>query len=101
MLQYVQHHFLSNKISPLPKQSSTNLCFKVNNLIGNVMFNRLQNFKEQGYILVSIMEREDAIEALKNVLKHFPQFDLSSGDYSKYRKQFECFFYKLAQVYLR
>lgn len=38
------------------------------------MFNKLQNFKEQGYILVSRLKREDAIKAMKNVLDYFLTF---------------------------
>ncbi|MBR5540885.1 MAG: hypothetical protein IKU64_00785 [Bacteroides sp.] len=63
------------------------------------MYNKLQNFKEQGYILVIRLNREDAIETLKSVLDYFPKFDSSTGDESCYRKQFECFFHKLEKAY--
>ena len=63
------------------------------------MFNKLQSFKEQGYILVTRLNREDAIKTLKEVLDYCPKFDSSAGDESSYRKQFECFFHKLEKVY--
>lgn len=63
------------------------------------MFNKLQNFKEQGYILVSRLERQDAINALKEVLGYFPKFDSSLGDDSSNRSQFERFFYELRREY--
>lgn len=63
------------------------------------MYNKLQDFKNQGYILVSRLNREDAINTLKGVLEYFPKFDSSAGDESSYRKQFECFFHKLAKEY--
>lgn len=63
------------------------------------MFNKLQNFKEQGYILVSRLKREDAIKAMKNVLDYFPNFYSNAGDESSYRRQFECFFHKLEKEY--
>ena len=59
------------------------------------MFNKLQNFKDQGYILVSKLKRDDAIKTLKTVLDYFPKFDLGNGDESSYRREFECFFHKL------
>ena len=58
------------------------------------MFNKLQSFKEQGYILVSRLERQDAINALKEVLAYYPQFDSNVGDDYSNRRQFECFFYE-------
>ena len=63
------------------------------------MFNKLQKFKEQGYILVTRINREDAIKVLKSVLNYFPKLDSSAGDESSYRKQFECFFHKLEKEY--
>jgi len=63
------------------------------------MFNKLQSFKEQGYILVSRLERQDAINALKEVLAYYPQFDSNVGDDYSNRRQFECFFYKLKQEF--
>ena len=33
------------------------------------MFNKLQNFKDQGYILVSKLKRDDAIKTLKKNIK--------------------------------
>ena len=63
------------------------------------MFNKLQNFKEQGYILVSRMKREDAIKTLRAVLDYFPKFDSKNGDDSSYRREFECFFHKLEKEY--
>ena len=63
------------------------------------MFNKLQKFKEQRYILVSILKREDAINTLGKVLAYFPMFDLRNGDEPSYRREFECFFHKLEKEY--
>lgn len=63
------------------------------------MFNKLQNFKDQGYILVSKLKRDDAIKTLKTVLDYFPKFDSRNGDESSYRREFECFFHKLEKEY--
>ena len=63
------------------------------------MYNKLQDFKNQGYILVTRINREYAIKVLKSVLVYFPKFESSAGDDSCYRKQFECFFHKLDKEY--
>ena len=63
------------------------------------MLYKLQDFKKQGYILVTKLNREDAIKALRSVLDYFPKFNLSVGDETSYRKQFECFYYKLEKEY--
>lgn len=63
------------------------------------MFNKLQDFKEQGYILVSRLSREDAIKTMEDILDYFPKFDFRNGDESSNRKQFECFFHKLEKEY--
>ena len=63
------------------------------------MFNKLQNFKDKGYILVSKLKRDDAIKTLKTVLDYFPKFDSRNGDESSYRREFECFFHKLEKEY--
>ena len=63
------------------------------------MFNKLQNFKDKGYILVSKLKRDDAIKTLKTVLDYFTKFDSRNGDESSYRREFECFFHKLEKEY--
>lgn len=63
------------------------------------MLYKLQDFKKQGYILVTKLNREDAIKALRSVLDYFPKFNLSVGDETSYRKQFECFYHKLEKEY--
>ena len=63
------------------------------------MYNKLQDFQNQGYILVTRLNREDAIKALKSVLDYFPMFNPSVGDETSYRKQFECFYHKLEKEY--
>lgn len=63
------------------------------------MFNKLQDFKRQGYLLITNLEREDAIKELKHIMNHFPKFESRSGDYSSHTKQFECFYYTLSKEY--
>jgi len=63
------------------------------------MFDKLQKFKGQGYILVSRLKRDDAMKTLKTVLDYFPKFDSKNGEEYSCRREFECFFHKLEKEY--